>query len=137
METKAFVKLLSTALLLILIDRAEFVYYAFDGNGKEMSFLCCHAPIAQSWWVQIESYYFQLFLFTMILLLWLPYTKAFMWVPITFFLCMPEFALTYGKPVAKIPLPFDWYIPISVSTLRLSAVCWYLYVVVRNWYRWV
>lgn len=135
MKVWVILKGIATGLILIVIDRVEFLYYAFEGNGKKVSFWCCQEPIAQSWWVQIESYYLQLFLFTLILLMWLPFWKHFIPVVGTFFLCMPEFWLTYGEPIAKLPLPFGWYIPVSVSALRMASVCYYLTVVVIVWFK--
>lgn len=132
MDRRTLLKGIGTCLLLVVIDRIEFAYYPFEGNGRAVSFWCCQEPIAQSWWVQVESYYFQLFLFTVILLIWLPLKKHFIWVVVAFFLCMPEFALTYGEPIGKIPLPFEYYIPISVSLLRLVAICYYLGMSVKK-----
>lgn len=133
MDVKTILKLFATAAILVVIDRVEFLYYAYDGNGVTVSFWCCHEPIAQSWWVQIESYYLQLFLFSLIGLMWLPLKKHFWPICLTFFLCMVEFAFTYGEPIAKSPLPiFGWYVPASVSTLRFLAVMYYFTMVVRE-----
>lgn len=115
-------KLILTAILLVLIDRIEFAYYPFQGSPIFVAFACCHEPIQLSWWVYLETIQVQHFLWTIIAFLWIPMRKEMIFIMIAFGLCVLEFPLTYGIPIAKLPLPFNWFFPLSCSLLRLAAI---------------
>jgi hypothetical protein len=125
-------KVILTIVLLFIIDRIEFAYYPFQGLDRSIGFVCCHEPISVSWWVYLISIQMQLFLFTVILYLWVPLKKEMLYVMIAFGVCVIEFPITYGWPIAQIPMPFNLYFPVSCSLLRLASICYLMYVVVKK-----
>jgi hypothetical protein len=132
MDRKTLLKTLATALLLVLIDRVEFAYYPFEGVQRYVPFLTYATPIILSWYVYVMSILVQQFLWIVLLWMWLPMGKQFKWVVIAFFLCILEFPITYGQPIASLPLPWSWYFPISCSLLRLAAILYYLGCVIKK-----
>jgi hypothetical protein len=127
-------KLLLTGLLLIVIDRLEFAYYPFEGVQKYVSFVCCHEPIQLSWWVYLVSIQMQHFLWTVVLYVWIPegFKRQMLAIVAAFGLCVVELPLTYGQPIAKLPLPWSLYFPLSCSLLRLVAIMWFVTEFVRK-----
>lgn len=128
-KRKKAVKLLATVILLIFIDRIEFAYAPFEGSKITVDLPFYEEdpehPIYLSWFVYLESIQVQHFLWTLLAWMWLPMAKDFKWVVIAFGLCVIELPLTYGEPIAKLPLPWQWYFPLSCSLLRLGAVLYY------------
>jgi len=124
----------ATCILLIVIDRMEFTYYPFQGVKKYVSFLCCFEPIILSWWVHLISIQMQHFLWTVVLFIWLPeeMNKPMYFVMGSFALCVIEFPLTYGIPIAKLPLPWQWYFPLSCSLLRLASIMYFITEFIRQ-----
>jgi hypothetical protein len=127
-------KLIATAILLIIIDRIEFAYYPFEGVKKMVSFVCCHEPITISWWVYLVTIQVQYLLFTVILYIWIPQVmkREMLYIVIAFALCVIELPITYGRPIAQLPLPWQWYFPLSCSLLRLISIMWFLTVLVMK-----
>lgn len=133
MDRSATLKLSATCLLLIFIDRIEFAYYPFEGLDRKIPFLIYDKPMQISWYVYLISILIQHFAWTIVLWIWVPMQKEFKWVVIAFFLCVVEFHITYGRPIVTLPLPWNWFFPISCSLLRLAAVMYYLVCVVRKY----
>lgn len=132
MDRSTILKLVSTCLLLVLLDRIEFAYYPFQGSGKTMGFLIHPEKESLSWWVYLLSIQVQYFLWTLILWIWIPFKQHWKWVVIAFALCVIEYPITFGKPIAHLPLPWDWFFPLSASLLRLVAIFYYLGCVVKK-----
>lgn len=132
MERQVYLKMITTCALLLVIDRVEFAYYPFEGLDRSIPFLCCHEPIKISWWVYLISIQLQHFLWALILWMWMPMKRYFKWVVIAFGLCVIEFPLTYGEPVSQLPLPWQWYFPLSCSMLRLASIVYFIMVCVKE-----
>lgn len=134
MNRALFIKMLATACILIVIDRVEFAYYPFEGSKKMIGFICCHKPIKISWWIYLVSVQLQYFLFTVILYIWIPdiMKKEMLYIVIAFGLCVIEFPITYGRPIAQLPLPWQWYFPLSCSILRLFSIMWFITNLIRK-----
>jgi hypothetical protein len=129
MDRATMKKLITTGILLVVIDRMEFMYSPFQGLERYVPFACCHEPIQLSWWVYLVGIQIQYLLFTVVLYLWLPMQKEFKWVVIAFGLCVIELPLTYGRPIMQLPLPWQWYFPLSCSMLRLASIIYFLSMV--------
>lgn len=43
-----------------------------------------------------------------------------------------ELFLTWNEPVAQLPLPFDWYIPVSTSPLKFFSVCYFMVACIKK-----
>jgi hypothetical protein len=68
----------------------------------------------------------------LILHILIPFKKQTRIMLIAFGMAFIEFFFTWNEPVAKIPLPFHWWIPISTATLRFASICYLMVVVVRT-----
>lgn len=132
MDYKTYQKLILTVILLVIIDRVEFAYYPFEGLDRYIPFVTYDKPIIASWYVYCLSMIIQGFLWSFVAWMWLPMQKQFKWVVIAFGLCVLEFPITYGQPIATLPLPWQWYFPLSCSLLRLVAIMYYLGCVIEK-----
>lgn len=119
-------KLITIAILLILWDRIEFLYYAFEGSDRKIGFFLIGDPIRLDSYVYFASIAFQQAITAIIIYMVIPIRAAKYFV-IASLVCFVEYFLTYGQPIAKIPLPFDFYLPLSGSTLRLASICYLLW----------
>lgn len=126
MDRETVKKLLVTSILLVVIDRIEFAYYPFQGSEVYVNFLVYETPMQISWYVYLLSILIQHFLFTLILWMWLPLKEDFKWVVFAFATCIVEFPINYGQPLVQLPLPWQWYFPVSCSLLRLFSILYYL-----------
>lgn len=124
-------RVLLLAIALLIWDRIEFLYYAFEGMNTMVGFPFIGNP------VRIDSYvYFASISFQQIITAWIVcmfvdfrYSRWFLFASV---ICFVEYFLTYGMPIAKIPLPWHLYIPVSASTLRLCSIFYLMYVAVKK-----
>lgn len=124
-------KLITIGVLFILWDRVEFLYYLVEGRDTKIGFLLMGDPIRIDSYVYFASMYLQTLILVVILQMALP-LKSMKYLVIACLLCFIEYFVTYGQPIAKIPLPWNLYIPVSCSTLRLLSVCYVLYECVKK-----
>jgi hypothetical protein len=128
MDSRIFIKI---AILLLLYDRVEFLYYLVEGSERKMGFLLMGDPIRIDSYIYFASIGLQQLIFAFILQMLIPIRAAKFFV-LASAVCFIEYFLTYGQPIAKIPLPWELYIPVSGSTLRLVSVCYFMYGEVKK-----
>jgi hypothetical protein len=126
-------KLITVGILFILWDRVEFLYYLVEGRDTKIGFLMIGDPIRIDSYVYFASMYFQTVIIALILQLVLP-LESMKYFLIACLLCFLEYFVTYGRPIAKIPLPWELYIPVSCSTLRLLSVCYVMWDCVKRYF---
>lgn len=124
-------KFIIIAILFLLYDRVEFLYYAFEGSERKVGFIIKGEPIRIDSYVYFASIGLQQVIASFIIYLLLPWRSVKYFV-IASVICFVEYFFTYGQPIAKIPLPADFYIPISASTLRFVSVCYVMYECVKR-----
>jgi hypothetical protein len=124
-------KLIAIAILLLLWDRVEFLYYAFEGRDTMVGFLIKGNPVRIDSYVYLASIYIQQVIMATIIYLLFPINAA-KYLVLACLICFVEYFLTYGQPITRIPLPRDFYIPVSGSTLRLLAVCFFMWRCVQK-----
>ena len=61
-----------------------------------------------------------------IILILTPFKRESCLMIAAFSLAFFELFLTWNEPIAKLPLPFDWYIPVSTSPLKFFSVCYFM-----------
>ena len=88
--------------------------------------------------VRLDSYIYNAsvkvahFIAPLILFLLTPFKKECKYMMIAFGLAFFEFFLTWNMPVAQIPLPFNWFIPISTSPLKFASVCYFMWAAIKK-----
>jgi hypothetical protein len=128
MDSRTLIKI---AILLLLYDRVEFLYYLVEGSERKIGFLLMGDPIRIDSYVYFASIGLQQLIFAFILQMFMPIRAAKFFV-LASAVCFIEYFLTYGQPVAKIPLPWELYIPVSGSALRLVSVCYFMYGAIKK-----
>jgi len=118
--------IISVAVLLILYDRIEFLYYAFGNPEELVSFPFKANPIRKDSYIYFASVMFMQLITAVIVHLLLQWKET-KWFVAASALVFVEYFFTYGQPLFKIPLPHGFYIPGSASTLRMMSVCYILY----------
>lgn len=68
----------------------------------------------------------------LILLILTPFKKECKWMIAAFSLAFFELFLTWNEPVLQLPLPFNLYIPVSTSPLKLASVCYFMWATVKR-----
>lgn len=130
-------RLIIVSLYVFAFFLMEYMYLPFEGNDTPVKILL------KDFSIRLDSYVYYMFikveqiLFVLLVQLFLTdmknYTK---WLVITFFLALIEYPLTYNEPIYKIMLPefFSWhpYVPVSTATLKLIAVCYFMYGCVKK-----
>lgn len=124
-------RLITIAILLILYDRVEFLYYALDNPDQKIGFIFKGDPIRADSYIYFASIMLQQVITSIIVYLFLPWKET-KWFVIASMIVFVEYFFTYGQPFFKIPLPGDFYIPGSTSTLRMMSVCYFMYAVVKR-----
>jgi hypothetical protein len=120
--------LIKIAILLVLYDRVEFLYYLVEGSDVKLGFLLKGDPIRIDSYVYFASIGLQQVIFALIIHMLMP-MKSVKFFVIASIICFLEYFVTYGQPITKIPLPWELYIPISGSMLRLASVCYFTWEV--------
>jgi hypothetical protein len=124
-------KFIIIAILFLLYDRVEFLYYAFEGSERKIGFIIKGDPIRIDSYVYFASIGLQQVIASFIIYLLLPWRSVRLFV-IASAVCFVEYFFTYGQPLAKIFLPFDFYVPVSASALRFASVCYVMYECVKK-----
>lgn len=124
-------KLLRLVILLILWDRVEFLYYLFEGYDAKIGFIIQGDPIRLDSYVYFASIALQQVITAYIIYTLLPWNSV-KWFLVASVLCFIEYFFTYGTPILKLPLPWNLYIPVSASSLRMVSVCYFSYEAVKK-----
>lgn len=67
-----------------------------------------------------------------ITLILMPFKKESKLMIIAFSLAFFELFLTWNEPILQLPLPFNWYIPISTSPLKFASVCYFMWSCIKK-----
>ncbi len=117
-------KIVLIVLLVLLYDRVEYLWYGVNPeteftlfNGKE--------SIRADSFIYYASQRVQYIIFAYVLMILIPQLKRPLWI---FFTCevlyFVEYFITYNEPIYKVPMFGDWYIPISVATLKFLSIAY-------------
>jgi len=120
-------KLIIIVLLVILHERAEFLWYYVDADSKICLWIGERCFRADSF-IAFASTRLQYIIQSVILLMLIPTLKRplniFLFANFLYFL---EYFLTYNEPIGKIDLFSGFYLPISIATVRTFTLL-YLFV---------
>lgn len=130
---KQKITIIIVAVLLILYDRIEFLYYAFNNPDQLIGFPFKNITIRKDSYIWQASVMFMQFLTALIIHLLMGWKET-KWFVIASALVFIEYFLTYGQPFFKILLPGGFYIPGSASTLRMISVCYILYGAIKRFF---
>lgn len=128
---------ITVAILVILYERLEYLWviwedvpiffnvpYVYDGGSIRLDALVYNAS------VKIQN-----IILPIILYLVTPFKKSSMVMIAAFTLGFIELFITWNEPIAKIPLPFNRYFPISTAVIRLASVFYFLHEVKNPYLR--
>lgn len=74
------------------------------------------------------------FILPLILYILTPFKKASKLMMIAFALAFVELFLTWNEPIHKVPLPFNWWVPISTTLLKLASCCYFMWECVKGYF---
>ncbi len=115
-----------------MYDRVEFLYYGINPDTKICLLIGARCFRADSF-VYFASVRVQYIILAVILQLTVPVLikgldKALALILLANLLYFVEYFFTYNEPLYKIPMGLgDWYLPVSVATLKLVAVIYLMY----------
>jgi hypothetical protein len=125
-------RVLIISILVLMYDRVEFLYYGINPDTKICLLIGERCFRADSF-VYFASVRVQYIILAVILQLTVPMLikgldKALAFILLANVLYFVEYFFTYNEPLYKIPMAIgDWYLPISVATLKLVAVIYLMY----------
>jgi hypothetical protein len=124
-------RILIIVALLVVYDRVEYLYYAFEDSDSKIGFIIKGDPIRIDSYVYFLSIRIQQIIFALIFYYLVP-LKSPRWFLYACVAMLVEYPLTYNEPILTIPLPLDHYIPVSAAAFRLCAVGYFMYEVVNK-----
>jgi hypothetical protein len=117
-------KIVLIVLLVLLYDRVEYLWYGVNPE-TEITLINSKESIRADSFIYYASQRVQYIIFAYVLMLLIPQLKR----PLLFFficevLYFLEYFITYNEPIYKVPMLGDWYIPISVATLKFVSIAY-------------
>jgi hypothetical protein len=125
-------RVLVISILVLMYDRVEFLYYGVNPDTKICLLIGERCFRADSF-VYYASIRVQYIILAVILQLTVPMLikgldRALAFIMVANVLYFVEYFFTYNEPIYKIPMAIgDWYLPVSVATLKLTAVIYLMY----------
>jgi hypothetical protein len=125
-------RVLVISILVLMYDRVEFLYYGVNPDTKICLFIGDRCFRADSF-VYFASVRVQYIILAVILQMVVPMLIKGLDMALAFILAanvlyFVEYFFTYNEPFYKIPIGLgDWYLPVSVATLKLMAVIYLMY----------
>lgn len=126
-------KYFSVSILVLLFFLLEYVWFPWDGSPITYKIPYVHEgnPIRLDSLIYHAGVKVQHIILPLITLILMPFKKESKVMIFTFSLAFFELFLTWNEPIAKLPLPFDWYIPVSTSPLKFFSVCYFMTACIR------
>jgi hypothetical protein len=125
-------RVLIISILVLMYDRVEFLYYGVNPDTKICLLIGERCFRADSF-VYYASIRVQYIILAVVLQLTVPMLikgldRALALILLANVLYFVEYFFTYNEPLYKTPMAIgDWYLPISVATLKLVAVIYLMY----------
>jgi hypothetical protein len=130
-------RVLVISILVLMYDRVEFLYYGVNPDTKICLLIGERCFRADSF-VYYASIRVQYIILAVVLQLTVPMLikgldRALAFIMVANVLYFVEYFFTYNEPLYKIPMAIgDWYLPVSVATLKLMAVIYLMYKCVNK-----
>jgi hypothetical protein len=130
-------RVLVISILVLMYDRVEFLYYGVNPDTKICLLIGERCFRADSF-VYYASIRVQYIILAVVLQLTVPMLikgldRALAFIMVVNVLYFVEYFFTYNEPLYKIPMAIgDWYLPVSVATLKLMAVIYLMYKCVNK-----
>jgi hypothetical protein len=131
-------KFITVSVLLLLFLLLEYAWIPWDRVKIYYSvpFVYDGGPVRLDSWIYNSCVKIEHILVVLMLHLLTPFKKETKMLLIAFGLAFVEFFFTWNEPMAKIWLPefgsFHPYIPISTATLKLMAVCCFMWGCIKK-----
>jgi hypothetical protein len=130
-------RVLVISIMVLMYDRVEFLYYGVNPDTKICLLIGERCFRADSF-VYYASIRVQYIILALVLQLTVPMLingldRALAFIMVANVLYFVEYFFTYNEPLYKIPMAIgDWYLPVSVATLKLMAVIYLMYKCVNK-----
>lgn len=131
MERKNYLILSFLVLLFFLM---EYLYLPAEGNTTPVKIVFKDFSIRLDSYVYFAAIKVEQFIFVVVLHIILPMKDYTKWLVYSFLAAIVEYPLTYNEPIYKLPLPLDFYIPVSTASLKFTAVAYFMTGCVRKFY---
>lgn len=127
-------KYVAVSILVLIFFLLEYVWIPWDGSPVRYTIPFIHdgPPIRLDSLIYHAGVKVQHIILPLITLILMPFKKESKVMIFTFSLAFFELFLTWNEPIAQIPLPFDWYIPVSTSPLKFFSVCYFMTACIRR-----
>jgi hypothetical protein len=125
-------RMLVISILVLMYDRVEFLYYGMNPDSK-ICLLIGERCFRSDSFIYYASVRVQYIILAVILQMMVPLfvkglNKALAFLLLANVLYFIEYFFTYNEPLYKIPMLIgDWYLPVSVATVKLAAVIYLMY----------
>jgi hypothetical protein len=124
-------KKIKVALLMIVFDRLEYFYEVVNPDTN-ICLLAVERCFRADSFVYFACVKVQQWIFVYVIHLLVPLKEYSKWSVWAFALAFVEFFFTYNEPIARIPFPFDMYLPISTAILKFAAVAYFMWGCIKK-----
>lgn len=127
-------KYILVSFLVLIYFLLEYAWFPWDGSPVRYTIPFIHdgPPIRLDSLIYHAGVKVQHVMVPLILLILTPYKKECRIMIAAFSMAFFELFLTWNEPVLKLPLPFNWHIPVSTSPLKFASVCYFMWSVVKR-----
>lgn len=121
-------KYIAVSILIFVYFLLEYAWIPWSGVPEyyEVPFVYSDGPVRLDSWVYNACVKVEHLILPLILYILTPFKRESKLMLLAFGLAFVEFFFTWNEPIAKIPMPFDWYIPVSTSPLKLASICYFM-----------
>jgi hypothetical protein len=126
-------KYLIVSILTVVFFILEYTWIPFEDIPifYKVPFIYDGGPVRLDSWIYNASVKIEHFIVPLILYVLTPFKQECKLMG-AFALSFIEFFFTWNEPIGKIPLPFEWWIPISTALLKLVSICWFMWVCIKE-----
>lgn len=127
-------KYVAVSFLVLIYFLLEYAWFPWEDSPTRYTIPFIHdgAPIRLDSLIYHAGVKVQHIMVPLILLILTPYKKECRIMIAAFSLAFFELFLTWNEPILKLPLPFNWHIPVSTSPLKLASVCYFMWSAVKR-----
>jgi hypothetical protein len=121
-------KYITVSILVLIYFLLEYAWIPWAGVPKyyEVPFIYSDGPVRLDSWIYNACVKIEHLILPLIIYILTPFKRESKFMLLAFGLSFVEFFLTWNEPIAKIPMPFDWGIPISTAPLKLASICYFM-----------
>lgn len=121
-------KYIAVSILILIYFLLEYAWIPWADIPRyyEVPFIYTGGPVRLDSWIYNACVKIEHIILPLVIYVLTPFKKESKLMLLAFGLAFIEFFFTWNEPIAKIPMPFGWYIPVSTSPLKLASICYFM-----------